>query len=104
MFLDTGAKISYLKKSLTAGSPLTGRVDDFYPGIGRFQTTTFKTAVAVMGETVVLNCGNLPSLLETTLTMAGCAGIIGNDIFRHFNPISFSLPEKKVCFNKRIMQ
>ncbi len=104
MFLDTGAKLSYLNKSLTAGSPSMGTANDFYPGIGRFQTATYKTIVTVMGETIELKCGNLPPLLEITLTMAGCAGIIGNDIFSYFNPISFSLPEKTVCFLRRNVQ
>jgi hypothetical protein len=101
MFLDTGAKITYLKKNLTAGCPMSGNVNDFYPGIGHFQTATYKTTVSVMGETVELKCGNLPPLIEIPLTMVGCAGIIGNDIFSYFNPISFNLPEKTACFLRR---
>ncbi len=100
MFLDTGAKISYLNKSFIAGKPRCGTINDFYPGVGQFQSLIYQTTMVLMDETVELKCGTLPPLLEITLTMAGCAGIIGNDIFRYFNPISFNLPEKSAHFLK----
>ncbi|MDW7730387.1 MAG: hypothetical protein SCJ94_10345 [Bacillota bacterium] len=101
MFFDTGAKISYLKKSFTSGLPCTGIAEDFYPGIGQFQTNLSKAALTIMGENIELNCGNLPPLMEMSLVVANCAGIIGNDIFQYFNPISYSLSEELIYLEKR---
>ena len=49
-----------------------------------------------LGLTVfVLAFGNLPTLLQTTLSMAGTRAILGNDIFKYFS-ISFELPDSRI--------
>ena len=38
VYLDTGAKLSYIKKELLNGAQVIGEEEDFYPGYGRFKT------------------------------------------------------------------
>ncbi len=101
VFYDTGAKVSYLKKSLTAGLTSTGKIKDYYPGIGQFETGLHRVPLEILGETIELDCGNLPYLMEMTLAMANCDGILGNDIFKYYNPISINLPGQLICLESR---
>lgn len=82
MFLDTGAQFSYLEDPPLAGFPHAGRVRDFYPGIGPFETDTFEVPVTLGGLALTLRCGSLPGLLGATLMLAGTKGIVGNEILR----------------------
>ena len=80
LFFDTGAQISYFQDASLTSFPSAGRVTDFYPGFGQFQTDTHNVRVS-LGEVVfTLRCGRLPGLLGTTLMMAGTDGICGNAI------------------------
>ncbi len=80
MVFDTGAKISYFQDESLSTFPVIDTVSDFYPGIGQFQTETYRVNVALGAITLELCCGSLPDLLGMTLTMTGAKGIIGNEI------------------------
>lgn len=80
MFFDTGAQISYFQNDSLAEYPSAGRVTDFYPGAGQFQTDTHDVPVSLGGVAFTLRCGTLPSLLGMTLMMASTEGIVGNAI------------------------
>jgi hypothetical protein len=80
VFLDTGAQLSYLAERDFLRFPPTGRMPDFYPGLGRFETETCDAAVTIGGIAFTLRCGLLPGILEATLLVAGTAGIIGNQV------------------------
>jgi hypothetical protein len=82
MFFDTGAQISYLQDDRLSRFPAEGIVTDFYPGVGQFATDTFRTPISLGRSAYELRCGRLPTLLGITLTLAGTAGIIGNEILR----------------------
>ena len=99
MFLDTGAKISYAHRSLIAALPVTGSANDFYPGLGSFETRLHQVEVTLFGKRVVLSIGELPSLLEMTLLAAGVKGIIGNDIFNTFPKIIIDYKVRRLAVN-----
>ena len=80
MFFDTGAQISYLQNETLSRYPSAGIMDDFYPGVGTFQTDTFMIDAKLGDQQLILRCGTLPELLGMTLMMAGTEGIIGNEI------------------------
>ena len=80
MFLDTGAQVSYFQPVSLGEFPPLGRMDDFYPGFGRFGTETHEVPVEIGAKVFHLRCGRLPGLLGMTLTLAGADGIIGNAI------------------------
>lgn len=82
MFFDTGAQVSYLQHEALASYPPAGKVTDFYPGVGRFETDTHQVPVALGARTFSLRCGRLPMLLGMTLMMAGTEGIIGNVVLQ----------------------
>jgi len=86
-FLDTGAKLSYLSDSLTSNYENIGTDEDFYPGVGKFQTECYEIPT-VFGDTeFVVKYGNLPKLLQMTLMLGGTDGIIGFDFFNNFKVV-----------------
>jgi hypothetical protein len=80
MFFDTGAQISYFQDESLDTFPAVGTLTDFYPGIGQFQTNTYRVNATLGNVRYELRCGSLPGILGMTLMMAGTEGIIGNEI------------------------
>jgi hypothetical protein len=80
MFFDSGAQISYFEGEMQDVFPRVGSLTDFFPGVGQFETETYRVPVDLAGETIELVCGQLPGLLGMTLMMAGTQGILGNAI------------------------
>jgi len=83
MFFDTGAQFSYLQDEIITDFPAIGKVTDFYPGIGQFQTDIYEILVLISGVSFTLHSGRLPGILGATLEMASAQGIVGNEILRH---------------------
>ncbi len=83
MFFDTGAQISYLQNDALVRFPAMGAVTDFYPGMGEFQTETYRVELALADELLQVRCGSLPGLLGMALMMAGTEGILGNEVIRY---------------------
>lgn len=86
-FLDTGAKLSYLSDSLTSNYESVGTDEDFYPGVGKFQTECFDIPTIFGDKEFVVKYGNLPTLLQMTLMLGGTEGIIGFDFFNNFKVV-----------------
>jgi hypothetical protein len=86
-FLDTGAKLSYLSDSLTSSYESVGTDEDFYPGVGKFQTECFEIPTVFVDTEFVVKYGNLPTLLQITLMLGGTDGIIGFDFFNNFKVV-----------------
>jgi hypothetical protein len=80
MFFDTGAQISYLPEDALKSFPAAGRVADFYPGFGQFETDTHDVEISLEGVPFTLRCGTLPGLLGMSLLVSGTDGIVGNAI------------------------
>lgn len=81
MFFDTDASISYIQNDeIRTSFPDSGRVTDFYRGVGQFETDTHSVDIVLGKLELTLRCGALPGLLGEALMMAGTEGIIGNQI------------------------
>ena len=80
MFFDTGAGVSYFQEEGLEQYPPLEPAQDFYPGIGPFETPTWRLPVQLGGTRFLLRTGRLPDLLAMTLAMAGVDGIVGNAI------------------------
>ena len=81
-FLDTGAKLSYLEAGLVPPElEEQGKVDDFYPGFGKFSTPFFRLNYALAGRSATANFGVLPPALSGLLSLTGVRGILGYDFF-----------------------
>ncbi len=98
-FLDTGAKLSYLAPSFTQDIQSIGVEEDFYPGVGKFETRCYEISTMFGGNSFNVRYGNLPELLQTTLMMAGTEGIIGYDFFDNFK-VSLDLKRKELKYKK----
>lgn len=83
-FLDTGAKLSYLSDSITSNYNSIGTDEDFYPGVGNFQTQCFEIPTTLGDKVFIVRYGNLPTILQMTLMLSGVDGIIGFDFFNNF--------------------
>ena len=82
MFFDTGAQISYWQSETLDSFPSLGKMRDFYPGFGEFETDTYLLSLSTSSVDYALVCGSLPELLEEMLTMASVEGIIGNEMIK----------------------
>jgi len=83
-FLDTGAKLSYLSDSITGNYSTIGTEEDFYPGMGKFETECFEITTSFGDKHFIVKYGKLPTLLQMTLMLGGTEGIIGYDFFNNF--------------------
>jgi hypothetical protein len=80
MFFDSGAQYSYFQEDELSSFPSLGKVSDFYPGVGPFETDTFSVPMTIGSVGIPTQCGKLPDLLAMTLSMADTSGIIGNEL------------------------
>ena len=80
MFFDSGAQYSYFQGDGLSSFPPLGKVADFYPGVGPFETDTFSVPMKIGSVEINTQCGMLPDLLAMTLSMADTSGIIGNEL------------------------
>lgn len=80
--LDSGAQLSYADPE-TANTHLpVGVVDDFYPMLGRFETSVYRFPVIAGGREIDAQWGILPGALGHLLGIAGARWILGVDFFR----------------------
>lgn len=98
-FLDTGAKLSYLSDSITSNYESIGTDEDFYPGVGKFETNCFEIPTSFGDNNFIVKYGNLPTLLQMTLMIGGTDGIIGFDFFNNFSVV-IDLKNNKLIYAK----
>lgn len=84
LFLDTGAKISYIAETYTSGETAIEVLEDFYPMIGQFTTPIYAMEASIGGQSFPVKFGKLPKLIALPLQMVGIEGIIGYDLFSKY--------------------
>jgi hypothetical protein len=82
LLFDSGAKLSYLERSLTTGFPDAGTVNDFMPMFGAFTAATVHAPMLVSGRAFTLRFGAAPQLVQLALTMTGSSGIVGAELLQ----------------------
>jgi hypothetical protein len=105
--LDTGARISYADAAFlglgqtpalgqtppvgqtptlgqTHGRQPVGRLRDFHPLLGAFETDVFELPVEIAGQRVTARVGVLPPVLQQALALAGAHWIVGMDVLGQF--------------------
>jgi hypothetical protein len=97
-FLDTGAKLSYLSEDFTSGYSSVGTEEDFYPGVGQFETECFEIQTRLGSNDFSVRYGNLPFMLQMTLMLGGTDGIIGFDFFNNFK-VMLDLGHEKLLYD-----
>ena len=83
-FLDSGARLSYLKKEIATSYEQIGQEEDFYPGLGRFHADVYKVPVEIAGYSFTVKAAIPPDSVLSLLEMNNVDGIIGYDLFRAF--------------------
>lgn len=84
MLFDTGSKLSYLTDQLISNHTTVGRVRDFHPITGPFQSDLRLVSTTMGKAKVTLRCGTLPAMLEAGFRARGIGGIVGNDLLEQF--------------------
>jgi len=85
VFVDSGAKIHFVRKHVVEGLEAIDTEMDWYPYIGEFETEVFEIPIELAGETHSMRCGVLPPLLDTALaTTGGIEGLLGTEAFRKY--------------------
>lgn len=87
--IDTGAKLSHIKTSIAKRYKITGKDTGFFPSFGNFETEIGEINVTIAGRDLTLTFGTLPEILKMTLDFSTADGIIGKEIFDHFNIVEF---------------
>ena len=98
-FLDTGAKLSYLSEDFTNGYASVGIEEDFYPGVGQFETEFYDIPTSLGANDFLVRYGNLPFMLQMTLMLGGTDGIIGFDFFNNFK-VMLDLGHEKLLYGR----
>lgn len=84
VIFDTGAKLSYLDRHLVEAFPPAGAREDFFPGLGTFESDTFETPITLGDHTVTITAGALTTIPAMALGLVGARGILGSALFDHF--------------------
>jgi hypothetical protein len=84
LVFDTGAQLSYIKSDFIGDSESVGILEDFYPGIGEFETDIFLKEISLFDENLSFEFGVLPDELEILLQLIGVNGIIGTYLLNYY--------------------
>lgn len=84
MFVDSGAKISYLNSKYLVNIPIEESLHDFYPGVGEFDVDVSSVWCDLNGWPFQAKFGRLPPILQMTLMLGGVDGILGHDLFSSY--------------------
>lgn len=84
---DTGAVLSYINNNIAEKYEVTGEDTDFYPGFGKFKTETRRINTKIGSKEIPFTFGTLPEILELSFGLTGADGIIGSEIFEHYNVV-----------------
>jgi hypothetical protein len=95
MFMDTGAKLSYVDHETALKYTPIGKEKDFYPGIGEFETDVFDIPFQLGLLKFNLRCGVLPPILEKTLQVTGKCGIVGTELYQKYL-VDLAFPESAI--------
>jgi len=93
MFVDTSAKLSYLKVEAISSNEAVDTETDFYPLVGSFETKVYRLPIEINGENHSIRFGSLPAVLQKTIELAGMDGILGTELFTHYQ-VTFNMQQQ----------
>lgn len=99
MFVDTSAKLSYLRAEAVEGLQSVDTEKDFYPGFGEFSTEVYQVPLQMGEHKVMLRCGVLPPMLEMALNATQVEGILGVELYEYFTA-NFSFPRQVLTLER----
>ena len=90
--IDTGASRTFIGARMADGLPRTGTIEDFYPGMGSFETPTVSLNAEAGAHRSSIDAGILPPQLDGIMQMFNIEGIVGLDVLAA-GPMSFGVSE-----------
>lgn len=99
MLVDSRSPISYILRCYTKGLDTDGQRNEFFHGVGSFETPVYNLDCEFRKRNVIIPFGNFPENLDTTLLLAHIEGSLGYDFFKNFR-ILFDFKEKKATYLK----
>ena len=88
-----------MSEDFTSGYSSVGTDEDFYPGVGQFETECYDIPTSLGANDFLVRYGNLPFMLQMTLMLGGTDGIIGFDFLSSFR-VMLDLVSDKLLYNK----
>jgi Ca-activated chloride channel family protein len=95
MYIDSGARISYVSQNIASKYTPNGIEKDFYPGMGEFETQAFDIPFQLGSLNFTLRCGVLPSMLESALLLTGNYGIVGSELYQKYI-VDLAFPDRAI--------
>ena len=86
-----------MSEDFTKSYSSVGTEEDFYPGVGQFETECFEIQTRLGSNDFSVRYGNLPFMLQMTLMLGGTDGIIGFDFFNNFKVV-LDLGDEKLSY------
>lgn len=100
VFVDTGAKLSYLSPSIATQFERVGVESDFHPSVGAFEAPMYAASLSIGGEAFSFACGVLPRPLLETLALADVDGVVGTQLLASHD-VCFGLPTANLQLRPR---
>lgn len=101
LIIDTGAKISFLGQHKFSENPVVGRVDDYHLTCGHFTAELIQVNFEKGAVEMELFAGRLDNALFDQLRSVSIDGILGNDIFNHYNRVWYDFPGQRLVLVDR---
>ena len=99
MYVDTGARLSYISKDLANGMIAVGTEMDFYPGLGEFETPVYEVPFRLGELEFTQRCGVLPAMLEMAMQATGAKGILGTGLYQKY-VVQLAFPESTISLRE----
>ncbi len=102
MYVVTAANHSYLTPELLEGYVSDGEINDFYPGLGRYTVPVYRVPFQLNNQEDIclMRFAGLPEQLLFLLRATNMSGILGTEIFDHYEEIHFNLSHEFLVFRK----
>jgi hypothetical protein len=91
---DTGARSCFAEPRLLAGAPVVGKMRDFFPGHGSFETTVHSVQVELGGVTETFRVAEAPPIVVAAMNAAGAEALVGTDLMMSRGPSRFVFPQQ----------
>ncbi len=82
-FIDTGATISYFRRSYFEGKPSLRVENDTHPMYGDFTTNIYQTEITIESHQFEIEVGTLPDVMDMMFNMINADAVIGYDLLKN---------------------
>lgn len=96
--IDSGARLSYLMGEVPENAVPSGRMSDYHPLNGHFETDVYEATATLAGHLFIMKFGQLPRMLEMALGLARVKAIVGHDLLSQYR-VTLDFLHNKMALN-----